>query len=96
MVVEAVRSGTVVVTGPHTGNFDDAYTTLRKARAAVLVPDSGDLATAVAALLGPEGDLAERRSAGERALAELAGACDRTVDALLALLEEKATARRAG
>jgi 3-deoxy-D-manno-octulosonic-acid transferase len=84
--VEAVRQGAVVLTGPNWHNFGDAYRALLDHRAAIEVRTAGELATAALRLLSDEVELAQMRSRAAAALASLAGALPRTVEALLEYL----------
>jgi 3-deoxy-D-manno-octulosonic-acid transferase len=73
----------VVLTGPNWHNFADTYEALVKYRAATVVASAADLAEATARLLGDPAALGEMRQRGEKALIGLAGALQRTVEALL-------------
>jgi 3-deoxy-D-manno-octulosonic-acid transferase len=80
--IEAIKLGAAILHGPHVGNFADIYASLDKARGAARVTDAGKLALRAGAWLG---DPVERRSvatAGERAIAVLGGALERTAAAL--------------
>ena len=81
--IEAVRQGSVVLTGPHWQNFADTYEALIKQQAATVVGSATELAEAAARLIGDEAALAEMRERAEQALAKLSGALERTVEALL-------------
>jgi len=93
--IEAVRHDAVVLTGPHTANFTDFYPALVKRGGALVVQDSAELADAVSRLLTDGAELATRRAAAQQALTGLAGALDRTVEALLGLLPAPEGLRRA-
>jgi len=84
--IEAIRRGAVVLSGPETDNFADAYSVLRAAGGARLVRSADALANEVIGLLKEEGEVVRMRQSGERALETLAGALARTVDTLLDLL----------
>jgi 3-deoxy-D-manno-octulosonic-acid transferase len=84
--IEAVRHQAAVVTGPHTGNFADAFSALQKASGARLVNDASELGETVTGLLLDAQRRAAQIQAAERALAGMSGALERTIDALLALL----------
>lgn len=86
--IEAVRHGAVVVTGPSTYNFADAYGALLEADGAVAIEDARMLPEVIGGLIGSGERLAEMRANAERALQTLSGALDRTVTALLPLLPE--------
>jgi 3-deoxy-D-manno-octulosonic-acid transferase len=93
--IEAVRHGAAVITGPHRGNFGDAYRALFRHRAAIEVRTARELAAAAAALLDDEIELARMRSSAQKALESLSGALERTVEALLRLLPGDEGLRRA-
>jgi 3-deoxy-D-manno-octulosonic-acid transferase len=84
--IEAIRRGAVVLSGPETDNFADAYSVLRAAGGARLVRNADDLANEVIGLLKDDGEVVRMRQSGEHALEALAGALARTVDTLLDLL----------
>jgi 3-deoxy-D-manno-octulosonic-acid transferase len=81
--IEAVRQGTVVLTGPHCQNFADTYRALINKHAATVVKSASELAGAAGRLLGDAAELATMRERAEKALAGLSGALPRTVEALL-------------
>lgn len=87
--IEAVRRGAAVLTGPHTHNFTDAHIALGRTKGVLLVKDAASLAEAVSRLVGDAAALAAMTRGAETALAELAGALQRSTDALLALLPQK-------
>lgn len=92
--VEAISRGAAVLTGPHWTNFKDFYRALLRFKGAREIANADELAANVISLLKNEGELAALRSGGQGAVASLAGALDRTVEALLDMLPES-TARRA-
>lgn len=97
--IEAVRFDTAVITGPHFGNFTEAYTTLLDRHGAVRAASPDALADAVVTLLDDPAEAARVRTAAQAALKTLSGALDRTVDALLDLLpapDEDGNLKRAG
>ncbi len=81
--IEAIRHGAAVLTGPQWQNFTDTYEALLSRKAAMVVNSAVELAEAAGRLLGDAAELAEMRQQGEQALASLAGALPRTVEALL-------------
>jgi 3-deoxy-D-manno-octulosonic-acid transferase len=91
--IEAVRRGAVVLSGPATDNFADAYSVLRDSAGARLVHSAEELANEVVSLLKDDGEVGRMRQSGERALETLAGALGRTVDTLLGLLPPKEPSR---
>jgi len=84
--IEAVRFGTVVLTGPSIRNFEDAYGELLRRDGAVTVKDADALADVAGRLLGDSAELGRRRGAAASGLDRLAGALERTSDALLDLM----------
>jgi 3-deoxy-D-manno-octulosonic-acid transferase len=86
--IEAVRHGAVVVSGPVTHNFADAYSALVAAGGAEIVPTADALGPALGKLLADPARLAAMRSRADAALAALSGALERTVAALLPFLPE--------
>ncbi|MEW5965084.1 MAG: glycosyltransferase N-terminal domain-containing protein [Pseudomonadota bacterium] len=84
--IEAVRHGAAVLTGPSWSNFKDAYAALIRHGGAIEVKDAAEMAAALARLAGDRGELTRMQSGAEAALATLAGALERTADALDALL----------
>jgi len=93
--VEAVGHGAVVLTGPHWTNFRDFYTALLRRKGAREVSSAEELAAAVEQILTQEGELERMRGGAKTALASLAGALDRTVEALIEMLPEGSRVRRA-
>lgn len=93
--IEAIRHGSVVVSGPHWTNFSDAYRALFRHEAALQVETAEGLAAAVKSLLDDEVELARMRAHAQTVLSGLSGALGRTVDALLPLLPDKEGLRRA-
>ena len=81
--IEAVRQGAAVLTGPHWHNFSDAYKALIDNRAAIVVRSAEELAFAAGQLLGDRTELSRMHTRADTALAGLAGALPRTVEALL-------------
>lgn len=84
--IEAIRAGAVVITGPNWQNFKDAYDMLIFHKAAVVVANSDELATAVSRLLDDEVELQRMRAGAAQALSVLSGALDKTVAELLPFL----------
>ena len=93
--VEAIAHGAVVLTGPHWSNFRDFYKALLRHKGAREVETAEQLAESLLALLTNEAELVRMREGAQQAVASLAGALDRTVEALLAMLPESPQARRA-
>ncbi len=84
--IEPIGHGAVVLTGPHWRNFRDFYRALLRHKGAIEVASAAELATAAGALITNEAELARMRAGAKTALMSLAGALDRTSDALAALL----------
>lgn len=93
--VEAIGHGAVVLTGPNWTNFRDLYRALLRHKGAREVANADALAAAVKELLTKEGALSEMRTGAKTALSSLAGALEKTVAELIALLPESARVRRA-
>ena len=86
--IEAVRHGAVVLTGPSRANFEDTYSALLAYGGAEEVRDAGALTTTVAALMEDRSRVAAMQRNAERALGELSGALERTIDVLLGIMPE--------
>lgn len=84
--IEAIRHDCVVMTGPSTHNFADIYGALRKAGGIADVTGVEDLTETAFLLLQDEARRRAMQAAAQRALADMGGALDKTVQALLALL----------
>lgn len=89
--IEAVRHGSVVLTGPNWTNFPDFYGALLAASGAVEVRSAEAMADAVVALLTEPARLQAAHAGAEQALGQLAGALTRTAAAILDLLPAAAT-----
>lgn len=94
--IEAVRHGSAVLMGPHWSNFRDAYRTLLRHGSAIEVRSAEDLALKVALLNRDTRELARMRADAVVAVSSLAGALDRTLEALLAYLPGGEELRHAG
>ena len=84
--IEAVRHGSVVMTGPHTHNFTEAFEVLMRLGGAAVVKDAREIAREATALLSDPEELSRRRERAEAGLAELTGALDATVEAIAGVL----------
>lgn len=84
--IEAIRHGSVVLTGPSCTNFVDVYEGLKSKSAVGVVRSSEELAQNVVELLADEGRLEDLRARGIQAVDDMAGALDLTIAALLAYL----------
>ncbi|MEQ1719359.1 MAG: glycosyltransferase N-terminal domain-containing protein [Hyphomicrobium sp.] len=85
--IEAVRHGAVVLTGPHTHNFQDAYAALERSKGTVVVTSASELAAAATSFLNNETRRIEARKGADAALATLSGAMARTLDELAPYLD---------
>jgi 3-deoxy-D-manno-octulosonic-acid transferase len=86
--IEAMRFGTVVLTGPATGNFAETYALLRHEKGVIDVTSAATLAAAVTTLLRDEAALAAVKAGAQKALDKLSGALPKTLAALLEFLPE--------
>ncbi len=84
--IEAVRLGSLVLSGPAYGNFGDVYKALLAAHGATLVHSAADIATAVERHLDDAAEAQRMRDAAVRVCDRLTGALPATVAALLELL----------
>jgi len=84
--IEAVHHDAVVLTGPNTHNFSDAYQALFDAQAATEVRTADELAHAVVSLMTEPGRVETMRGNARRALQMLSGALERTIEAIAPLL----------
>ena len=82
--IEAVKLGSTVLAGPHTGNFRDTYRALDDADGVVRVTDAARLANAFEALRDNATNRETVQRNAERAVGTLSGALARTIEALLA------------
>ncbi|MGE0514109.1 MAG: 3-deoxy-D-manno-octulosonic acid transferase [Hyphomicrobiaceae bacterium] len=86
--IEAVRHGAVVLTGPSTHNFSDAYCALFEAGGAMQIQTAGQLAHASVDLVTRPGGAVVMRDNAKRALQLLSGALERTIAAISPLLPD--------
>jgi 3-deoxy-D-manno-octulosonic-acid transferase len=93
--VEAIGHGAVVLTGPNWSNFRDFYQALLRTKGAREVRSPEELADAVVLLLTQEGELRKMQEGAKLALVSLAGALEKTVEALAGMLPERPKVRRA-
>jgi 3-deoxy-D-manno-octulosonic-acid transferase len=84
--IEAIGHGAVVLTGPHWTNFRDFYRALIRHKGVREVASAEELAKASELILTDDAELSQMRAGAKTALASLAGALDRTVAALVAML----------
>lgn len=93
--IEAVRQGVLVLTGPHSSNFADAYRVLFEHNGAVEVRSASEMAEAARRLFADPAELARMRKRATEALSTVSGALPRTVQTLLGYIpreEERARA----
>ncbi len=81
--IEPIRHGALVLTGPSTHNFREAYDALRNFGGAKEVKSAEDMAAAAALLLGDQEAAKKMQAGAEAGLATLSGALQTTLDALL-------------
>lgn len=86
--VEAILHGSVVISGPSSFNFQDAYDVLQRHNAIVRVGTAGELAAAVSRLLTDPAELGRLKAAADAALDTLSGAIARSVADLAVLLPD--------
>ncbi len=86
--IEAVRLGAVVLTGPSTRNFSDAYGELVRRDGATVVATSEAMADVARQLLQNPEELLRRQQAAAAALERLTGALEKTAETLLELVPE--------
>ena len=86
--IEAVRHEAVVVTGPSTHNFADAYDALLASGGALQVKNPSEIASVMTLLLADPPRVTAMRVSATRALAGLSGALERTAAPLLPYLPE--------
>jgi 3-deoxy-D-manno-octulosonic-acid transferase len=84
--IEAIRLGCAVISGPSRHNFADIYGGLDAAGAVVGVTAAADLADAAVGMLSDEAARVAIHLAGERALSQMSGALEKTLEGLLPLL----------
>ncbi|MGQ0457838.1 MAG: glycosyltransferase N-terminal domain-containing protein [Hyphomicrobium sp.] len=80
--IEAVRHGSVVLSGPHVHNFRDAYDALIAGGGAFTVGNADDIAREVRRLLSEPREMEKVQTAASKALDELSGARAATLAAL--------------
>jgi 3-deoxy-D-manno-octulosonic-acid transferase len=80
--IEAAKLGVAILHGPHVWNFKDVYSALDAAGAAEQVTDAGKLAVRVGAWLKDAPARQAVSNAALKAMGTLAGALDRTLQAL--------------
>ena len=91
--IEAIRMGTVVLTGPSQYNFTDAYDELKRRGGTVEVANEADLARCVERLLTDDAARRDMQQAAATAVANMVGALDTTGAALEALLSAGAISK---
>lgn len=84
--IEAIRMGTVVMTGPSQYNFTDAYNELKRRGGAVEVGDAPDIARCVEHLLTDDDARKEMQQSAAAGVAAMVGALDTTATALNLLI----------
>ncbi len=84
--IEAVRLGSVVLTGPNWWNFEEAYSALIANGGAFAVADAEELAERTLDLLTHEDARQTACRGAQEALSSLGGALERTIERLLPLI----------
>ena len=87
--IEAIRHGALVLTGPSTHNFREAYDALLKFGGVKEIKSADDIAVAAALLLADKAAAQKMQSGAEAGLATLSGALQKTLDALLPYIASK-------
>ena len=87
--IEAIRHGALVLTGPSTHNFREAYDAVLDFGGVKVVKSADDMATAAALLLADHDAAKKMQSGAEAGLAKLSGALQKTLDALLPYVTAK-------
>jgi 3-deoxy-D-manno-octulosonic-acid transferase len=80
--IEPAKLGAAVLHGPHVHNFTDVYPAIDRAGGALPVSDGQTLADALAGLLADPGRIREMARAAGDSVAGLAGAIERTMQAV--------------
>lgn len=93
--VEAIKLGTVVLTGPNWQNFRDAYHTLITVGGCREVKNAAELSEAMERLLGDAAARADMQARAEAAIASLSGALPKTLAELDSLLPPRNEMRHA-
>ena len=84
--IEAIRLDAAILSGKHTENFTDIYGALRKAAGVIDVSAAEDLAETAFRLLTDEAYRRKIKDNAKRALEDMGGALEKTIEALLPLL----------
>ncbi len=92
--IEAVRHGTVPLTGPNWTNFEDSYAALLAHGGAIEVRTVDAIVAAVSKLQADPATLREMQQQGSRALTTLAGALERSASTLSPMLQADAAGSR--
>ncbi len=87
--IEAIKLGSGVLSGPHTFNFAETYQVLQRYQGFRLVAGADDLAATLQALFDNPAEAAEMKRRAAAAIATLAGALEKTLNALEPYLAER-------
>ena len=93
--VEAIKHDTAILTGPHWRNQADVYRALLRNGGATEVKDADELVERAIQLLTDEAFRSETAQHAREVVSELAGALERTVDALVPFLISDEDVKRA-
>jgi len=85
--IEAIDGSSAVLHGPFVDNFNDMYRLLNRHGGAIRIGNSAELAKEVELLLNSQETVVELTAKGKAQAARLKGATEKTVSALLALLD---------
>jgi 3-deoxy-D-manno-octulosonic-acid transferase len=87
--IEAIRHGSVVLTGPSQHNFRDIFDVLIKSGGAIEITGAEPIAAAVTRLLADPSEMKRQRGKAQAALGELTGALEKTLNALQPFLAKQ-------
>ena len=93
--IEPAKLGAAILHGPHVGNFAEIYGALDAAHGAERVADAGQLATAIARLLGDPQARAQTAENARATVEAQSGALERTLQSLEPYLTQLLLAERA-
>ncbi len=91
--IEAIKLGSGILSGPHTFNFTETYTVLRRYEGLRLVGGPDDMAAALRSLFENPAEAAEMKRRAAAAIGTLGGALEKTLEALKPYLPPPATAQ---
>jgi 3-deoxy-D-manno-octulosonic-acid transferase len=80
--IEAIKLGSGILSGPHTFNFDETYSVLKRYRGFELVGGPEEMAATLRRLFENPGEAEEMKRRAAAAIATLGGALEKTLTAL--------------